>query len=135
MTNKEKVYRIIAISLCLFVCSCKTTKVVTVERVTHDTTFVAREHRDSIYLHDSVFVKEWQKGDTVFITTMQWKDRWRERIVKDTLRVVKVDSIPVPYTVVKEVEKKLTNAQKGLMWTGGLSIMALLVFVYRKIRR
>ena len=135
MTNKEKVYRIIAISLCLFICSCKTTKVVTVERVTHDTTFVAREHRDSIYLHDSVFVKEWQKGDTVFITTMQWKDRWRERIVKDTLRVVKVDSIPVPYPVVKEVEKKLTKAQKGLMWTGGLSIMALLAFVYRKIRR
>ena len=123
MTIKEKVYRIIAILLCLFICSCKTTKVVTVDRVTHDTTFVAREHRDSIYLHDSVFVKEWQKGDTVFITTMQWKDRWRERIVKDTLRVV------------KEVEKKLTKAQKGLMWTGGLSIMALLAFVYRKIRR
>ena len=135
MTIKEKVYRIIAILLCLFVCSCKTTKVVTVERVTHDTTFVAREHRDSIYLHDSVFVKEWQKGDTVFITTMQWKDRWRERIVKDTLRVVKVDSIPVPYPVVKEVEKKLTKTQKGLMWTGGLSIMALLAFVFRKIRR
>lgn len=135
MTIKEKVYRIIAILLCLIVCSCKTTKVVTVERVTHDTTFVAREHRDSIYLHDSVFVKEWQKGDTVFITTMQWKDRWRERIVKDTLRVVKVDSIPVPYPVVKEVEKKLTKTQKGLMWTGGLSIMALLAFVYRKIRR
>jgi hypothetical protein len=109
--------------------------VVTVERVTHDTTFVAREHRDSIYLHDSVFVKEWQKGDTVFITTMQWKDRWCERIVKDTLRVVKVDSIPVPYPVVKEVEKKLTKTQKGLMWTGGLSIMALLAFVFRKIRR
>lgn len=135
MTIKEKVYRIIAILLCLFVCSCKTTKVVTVERVTHDTTFVAREHRDSIYLHDSVFVKEWQKGDTVFITTMQWKDRWRERIVKDTLRVVKVDSIPVPYPVVKEVEKKLTKTQKGLMWTGGLSIMALLAFLVRKIRR
>lgn len=135
MTIKEKVYRIIAILLCLFFCSCKTTKVVTVEHVTHDTTFVAREHRDSIYLHDSVFVKEWQKGDTVFITTMQWKDRWRERIVKDTLRVVKVDSIPVPYPVVKEVEKKLTKAQKGLMWTGVLFIMALLAFVFRKIRR
>ena len=135
MTIKEKVYRIIAILLCLFVCSCKTTKVVTVERVTHDTTFVAREHRDSIYLHDSVFVKEWQKGDTVFVSKTQWKDRWRERIVKDTLRVVKVDSIPVPYPVVKEVEKKLTKTQKGLMWTGGLSIMALLAFVYRKIRR
>lgn len=135
MTIKEKVYRIIAISLCLFVCSCKTTKVVTVERVTHDTTFVAREHRDSIYLHDSIFVKEWQKGDTVFVSKTQWKDRWRERIVKDTLRVVKVDSIPVPYPVVKEVEKKLTKTQKGLMWTGGLSIMALLAFVFRKIRR
>ena len=36
---------------------------------------------------------------------------------------------------IKEVEKKLTKAQKGLMWTGGLSIMALLAFVFRKIRR
>lgn len=116
--------------------ACKTKeRVVTVEHVTHDTTVVAREHRDSIYLHDSVFVKEWQKGDTVFVSVMQWKDRWRERIVKDTLRVVKVDSIPVPYEVVREVPRKLSKTQKGLMWTGGLSIMALFAFLVRKIRR
>lgn len=135
MTIKEKVYRIIAILLCLFICSCKTTKVVTVERVTHDTTFVVREHRDSIYLHDSIYVKEWRKGDTVWVEKTRFHRAGKERTRTDTIYRSKTDSIPVPYPVVKEVEKKLTKAQKGLMWTGGLSIMALLVFVYRKIRR
>jgi len=59
---------------------------------------------DSIYLYDSVHVKE--KGDTVIIE--KYKYSYRDRLRADT--VIQKDSIRVPYPV--EVEKKLTWWQK-----------------------
>ena len=41
---------------------------------------------DTIYLHDSMFVREVMRGDTVYLTRMEWRDRWRTRVVHDTVR-------------------------------------------------
>ena len=41
---------------------------------------------DTIYLHDSVFVREVMRGDTVYLTRTEWRDRWRTRVVHDTVR-------------------------------------------------
>ena len=50
------------------------------------TSFIQRSARvDTIYLHDSVFVREVQKGDTVYLTRTEWRDRWRVRLVHDTI--------------------------------------------------
>ena len=65
------------------------------------------------------------KGDTVFVTKTQWRDRWRERIVTDTCRVVRVDSVPVPYPVEVKVEKKLSWIQRTRMH-GGDALLALI---------
>ena len=46
---------------------------------------------DTVVVRDSVFVSERQKGDTVYLTRVEWRDRWRTHIVHDT--VVKTDSI------------------------------------------
>ena len=46
---------------------------------------------DTIVMRDSVFVSERLRGDTVYLTRVEWRDRWRTRIVHDT--VVKTDSI------------------------------------------
>lgn len=127
---------LIVIVASLVLAGCKTNeRIVTVERVHRDTLWRSNVLRDSIYLHDSIYVKEWQKGDTVWVEKTRFYCSGQERTRTDTIYKSKTDSIPVPYPVIKEVEKKLTKAQKGLMWTGGLSIMALLAFVYRKIRR
>ena len=40
---------------------------------------------DTIYLRDSVFISERQKGDTVYLTRIEWRDRWRVREVHDTI--------------------------------------------------
>ena len=106
--------------------ACKTKeKVVTIERVQHDTTYVSTQQRDSIWLHDSIYVKEWMMGDTVFVTKTQWRDRWRERIVTDTCRVVRVDSVPMPYPVEVKVEKQLSWIQRTRMH-GGDALFAIL---------
>ena len=56
------------------------------------TSFIQRSARvDTFYLRDSVFVSEKQRGDTVYLTRVEWRDRWRTRMVHDT--IVRTDSI------------------------------------------
>ena len=91
---------LIVISL---LCGCKTVKYVPVETVRTDSVYVDRFARDSVYLHDSVYVNRWVAGDTVFVdkvvTKYKYKDRWRY----DTMAVVRTDSVRVPYPVEKEL--------------------------------
>ena len=111
--------------------SCTTTRVVTVEKVKTDTTYITKHQRDSVWLHDSIQVTE--KGDTVRIE--KWHTKYIEREVHDTLYRAKTDSIPVPYPVEKLVEKPRSTIEKGLLMVGILSIMALLVFAAFKIKK
>lgn len=82
---------------------CTTTRYVPVPSVSVDSVYVDRWQRDSVYLHDSVFVNQYSKGDTVFVdkvvTKYKYKDRWRY----DTMAVVKTDSVRVPYPIEKDL--------------------------------
>ena len=88
---------------CLLLVGCTTTKYVSVPSVSVDSVYVDMWLRDSVYLHDSVFVNHYSKGDTVFVdkvvTKYKYKDRWRY----DTVAIVRVDSVRVPYPVEKEL--------------------------------
>ena len=37
-------------------------------------------------MHDSIFVREVMRGDTVYLTRTEYRDRWRTRLVHDTVR-------------------------------------------------
>ena len=82
---------------------CRSVKYVPVPSVSHDSVYVDRWHRDSVYMHDSVFVNQYIQGDTVFVdklvTKYRYKDRWRY----DTVAVVRADSVRVPYPVEKDL--------------------------------
>lgn len=96
---------IIAI-ICALLLSCTTTKYVPVVEHKTDTMMMYSNTRDSIYLHDSTYIRE--AGDTVSIE--RWHTRYRDRWQHDTLYLSKTDSIPKPYPVevVKEVAAELT---------------------------
>lgn len=106
---------------------CTTTRYVPVPSVSVDSVYVDRFHRDSVYLHDSVFVNQYSKGDTVFVdkvvTKYKYKDRWRY----DTVAVVRVDSVQVPYPV----EKDLGWWEKTRLYSFPVlvAIVAVLAFV------
>lgn len=97
--------------------------------IQRDTTYLSSHVRDSIYLHDSVYVKEYIKGDTVFI--VKYRDRWRDRTreVHDTLWRTKIDSVQVSVPV--EVEKKLPVGKKIRLWLF-LPLVVLSVVGWRK---
>jgi len=109
----------------LLLTSCKSVEYVTVEKVKTDTTYITKQQRDSIWLHDSIHVKE--RGDTMLIE--RWHTKYIEKVTHDTTYVATHDTIPQPYPVIKEVEKKLSTIQKSLMGIGLISLMALVVVI------
>lgn len=102
------------------------------------TEYVVQHTRDTLTRSDSVYVREWLKGDTVMI------EKWRERIVyrssvaKDTLIVRDTIAYPYPVEVVKEVNK-LTWWQRvkvnAFGWLlGALALAAAWIFRKRIFR-
>ena len=113
---------------------CRSVKYVPVPSVSVDSVYVDRFHRDSVYLHDSVFVNRWTQGDTVFVdkvvTRYKYKDRWRH----DTVAVVRRDSVEVPVPV----EKPLgwwQQARLKLFWPLVAVVGVLAVAVGGIVRR
>lgn len=106
------------------VCSCSGVRYVPVENTNSDSVYIYQLERDSIFVKDSVFVQT--VADTVYHTRVQW--RFRDRVVRDTVRVVKSDTT----TVVQKVEKELTSWEKTKMSVGGYAIVcgAILVAIW-----
>ncbi len=72
--------------------SCSSTKSMPVVQSNDTTSFIQRSARvDTVYLHDSVFVSEKMRGDTVYLTRVEWRDRWRTRVERDTVMDVQVE--------------------------------------------
>lgn len=112
-----------------FVSSCSTVREVV--RYQRDTTYVERFRVDSVWRKDSVFVKE--KGDTVYI----YKEKVREKykLIRDTVRLVKVDSVAVETVKEVKVEKPLSawkSAKIGAFWWLVAALLALLIWTFRK---
>ena len=87
--------------------------------------------RDSVYISDSVFIRE--KGDTVWVERYKtiYKDRFRDIVSVDT--VLKCDTIPQ----IVEVEKSLTWWQEKKIEFGEIAMVVmalLLVFALLKLK-
>ena len=107
------------------VCSCSTPRVG--ERIVRDSVYIDRLKRDSIYQRDSIYIIV--KGDTVF--KYQYKYSYRDKLVRDTVAVVRRDSIPYPVEVSKYVERKLSWWQTTLLWSGVLAWLLIILILWR----
>ena len=107
------------------VCSCSTARVG--ERIVRDSVYIDRLKRDSIYQRDSIYIIV--KGDTVF--KYQYKYSYRDKLVRDTVAVVRRDSIPYPVEVSKYVERKLSWWQTTLLWSGVLAWLLIILMLWR----
>ena len=117
---------VLGLALCALFGSCTTTKYIQVPVVHNDTTIVTKHQRDSIWLHDSTYIKE--KGDTVRIE--KWHTKYVEKQVHDTTYIAKVDTIREVFT--NEVEKPLTWWQQTKMHIGAIALylLALLAVIW-----
>lgn len=119
------------IGMCLLVAGCKTTEYVEVP-VTH-TEYVYRDRVDSVAVHDSVYIKEWQKGDTIRVVEYRYKDRFRYIYATDTL--IQRDTISVVHTqVVERVEYRTRGVVKCFAWLGVAGLLALAAYLYLRFK-
>lgn len=117
---------------------CRTVEYVPVEHtvVRTDTLRQTAFRVDSVFRHDSVAV--YVSGDTVRIT--QWRDRYRVKMLTDTLYKSVSDTVRVCESY--PVEKKLTKWQQAKMELGGFAFALLfaalcvaVVWLAKKFRR
>ena len=106
--------------------SCSSTRSMPVVQSSDTTSYVQRSAtHDTIYLRDSVYVREVLKGDTFYITRVEYRDRWRTRLVHDTIRdtqiVEKVIENP-PERYVPKFYKWCTGLLLGLLLVTGIVI-------------
>ena len=118
--------RLIALCALILLTGCKTReRIVTIEKVRTDTCYISWQQRDSIWLHDSVHVKEFMAGDTVYVLRDRWKTKYVEHQVHDTCYVATHDTVPQPYPVEVEVPARLSWWQRMRMQLGGALLLLL----------
>ena len=118
----------VGLCFCVALSSCSP-KIVERVVVQHDTTTV--HHRDTTYRRDSVYIREWAKGDTVYVDRYRdryvFRDRWRDSV---TVREVH-DTTAVQV----EVERNQSWAEKtkigAFPWLL-LAVIGLLLWTFRK---
>ena len=116
------------------VCSCSGVRYVPVETVRVETERVVDIQRDSIYVLDSVFVRE--AHDTIYIT--RWRTEYKEALRIDTLNIERIDTL----NTIVEIEKKLTKVQQlkmdvgaGVLYAVPILIAVGLFVLYRKMKK
>ena len=102
-----------------------------VERIVvqHDTTTV--HHRDTTYRRDSIYIREWMKGDTAYVDRFRdryvFRDRWRDS--------VSVREVHDTTAVEVKVEKNLSWSQKAKIGAFPWLLLALIgavLWIFRK---
>lgn len=116
----------------VLVAGCKT--YVPVETVKIEEREKLKIERDSIHVHDSIYI--YLQGDTVY--EERWKTIYKEVFRTDTFFITKTDSI----NHVVEVEKKLTKWQQtkmdigaGVMYAVPILIAVGLFILYCKLKK
>lgn len=113
--------------LLLILCGCRT-EYVPLDVVRYDSVMIEKLMRDSVYVRDSVYLKE--KGDTVF----KYKDRfvyvYKNRV--DTFFAEKIREVEVPVLVERKLNwwerLKLEYAE----WIIGVMVAIALIYALRQ---
>lgn len=104
-----------------------------VERVKVVTEYKSVVQVDTTIQHDSVYIRESVKGDTVRITEYRDKFVYRYKTIRDT--VTRSDSVAIENIKEVKVEKPLPwtkRAKIGLFWPLVLAVLGLGAWTFRK---
>lgn len=102
-----------------------------IEKVKTEYVYQDVHHRDTLITRDSIYIREWLKGDTVYVEKYRdkyvYRDRWRDS--------VSIREVHDTTTVEKKVERELTVGQKmkinSFWWLLGGLVLSLL-WIFRK---
>ena len=118
---------LILLLIMYFFCECRT-EYIPIESVRYDSLMIEKLMRDSVFVRDSIYMKE--KGDTIY----KYKDKfvyvYKNRVDTFYVESIREKEVPVP------VERELTWWErvkiKYAEWVIGLIIAIAFVFALRK---
>ena len=125
---------LLACLLITLLCGCKAVRYVPIETVRTDSVYVDRFMRDSVYVRDSVLVNRWTAGDTVFVDRVSVKWRYRDRWRRDTLRILRYDTVETPVPVERELGW-WERARMKMFWPLVAVVVVLVIAVWWLARR
>jgi hypothetical protein len=130
---KNKCLQVIAFVCFVILSGCKTaTKIQYVPVESVKTEYRDNYSRDSVFLYDSIFVKE--KGDTVWLE--KYRIVYRDRLVRDSIFISDTIPIPVLIDVPGPQLNYVTGWQNFQIWLGRVLIGICAVFLlYTIIKR
>lgn len=90
-------------------------------------TWTNSQRQDSTYQRDSIYIREYIRGDTVYLD--RWRDHWQERVVirNDTVYQERETVIQLP------PEKYVPRVVRWLAYIGAAAIILILLCFLRKI--
>lgn len=112
---------IMAAASCFTLTGCTSVKYVPVESVTHDSIYISRLQRDSIHVHDSIYMEVKNNADTVYQTKYVQKVVYRDALRTDTMVVERIDTLRIPVPV----ERKLSRWDNLRMKAGSVNVTIL----------
>ena len=122
---------LISFLCCVSVCVLPGCSPKIIEKVKTEYVYQDVHHYDTTYTKDSVYIREWLKGDTVYLEKYKdryiFRDRWRDSI--------SIKEVHDTTTVEKKVEKELTTGQKikiNSFWYLLIALLGFAVWTFRK---
>ena len=133
---------LIGIIICLLIAAvmCMGCSPKVIEKVVKqtDTCYIEKIRKDSIYQHDSIYIHEWQKGDTVYMERDRWHTAYRDKLIYDTAYIARHDTL----TSVQYVDKPadISGWQWAQIWFGRIAMITIGLLIggwlmYRVIKR
>lgn len=135
----------IAVLSVLSVVSCSTPRMATVVReTTRDTLYLNHIQYDSIYVYQGV-EKDYRRDfhqpsslnpqplvDTIYVEKVRLE--YKYKLLRDTVRVVQIDSIPVIREVeVIKTERYVPWYAKALSWIGVITLLLIGLWLVKKV--
>ena len=88
------------------------------------------QRSDTVVVRDSIFVSERQRGDTVYLTRIEWRDRWRTRVERDTVVDVRVEKEVVQLPA----ERYVPRFHKWCTRMFWLIVVAIVIYLLLRFR-
>ena len=85
---------------------------------------------DTVVIRDSIYIREVIRGDTVYLTRTEWRDRWRTQLVHDTVHHTEF----VEKIIEKPPEKYVPKFYKGCAWALGIIVLLAIGYALLKLR-
>ena len=130
--SKSRSLMIILCMMCLFFLSCRSLDPSLYTIHCDSVAYTIHQSVDTIVVRDSVFISERQRGDTIYLTRTEWRDRWRTRIERDTVVDVRVEKEIIELPPQRYVPKFYKTST--ILFYLSLLVMAVIIFIKLKLK-